>query len=162
MAQISKSEEVLFAREQEVDNYTEQLPEIVTEKYLIFSSDSLMYGIKAEQVKDIITDYTITYVPHVPNYVKGVINLRGQIVPIVDIRLRLGKPDQNNFCGIVVDVDGSMVGILVDMVEQMVDVPLDSILPVPTSNGQAMVSGMCTLPDGNTMLELDCELLLHD
>ena len=162
MAQISKSEEVLFAREQEVDNYTEQLPEIVTEKYLIYSSDSLMYGIKAEQVKDIITDYTITYVPHVPNYVKGVINLRGQIVPIVDIRLRLGKPDQNNFCGIVVDVEGSMVGILVDMVEQMVDVPLDAILPVPTSTSQAMVSGMCTLPDGNTMLELDCELLLHD
>ena len=162
MAQISKSEEVLFAREQEVDNYTEQLPEIVTEKYLIFSSDSLMYGIKAEQVKDIITDYTITYVPHVPTYVKGVINLRGQIVPIVDIRLRLGKPDQNNFCGIVVDVEGSMVGILVDMVEQMVDVPLDAILPVPTSTSQAMVSGMCTLPDGNTMLELDCELLLHD
>lgn len=161
MAQISKSEEVLFAREQEVDNYTEQLPEIVTEKYLIFSSDSLMYGIKAEQVKDIITDYTITYVPHVPNYVKGVINLRGQIVPIVDIRLRLGKPDQNNFCGIVVDVDGSMVGILVDMVEQMVDVPIGSILPVPTSRGQAMVSGMWTLPDGNTMLELDCNLLLH-
>ena len=162
MAQISKSEEVLFARQQDVDNNTEQLPEIVTEKYLIFSSDSLMYGIKAEQVKDIITDYTITYVPHVPNYVKGVINLRGQIVPIVDIRLRLGKPDQNNFCGIVVDVDGSMVGILVDMVEQMVDVPLDAILPVPTSTSQAMVSGMCTLPDGNTMLELDCELLLHD
>lgn len=162
MAQIAKSEEVLFAREQEVDDYTEQLPEIATEKYLIFSSDSLMYGIKAEQVKDIITDYTITYVPHVPNYVKGVINLRGQIVPIVDIRLRLGKPEQNNFCGIVVDVDGSMVGILVDMVEQMVDVPLDAILPVPTSTSQAMVSGMCTLPDGNTMLELDCELLLHD
>lgn len=162
MAQIAKSEEVLFAHEQEIDNYTEQLPEIATEKYLIFSSDSLMYGIKAEQVKDIITDYTITYVPHVPNYVKGVINLRGQIVPIVDIRLRLGKPEQNNFCGIVVDVDGSMVGILVDMVEQMVDVPLDAILPVPTSTSQAMVSGMCTLPDGNTMLELDCELLLHD
>ena len=162
MAQIAKSEEVLFAREQEADNYTEQLPEIATEKYLIFSSDSLMYGIKAEQVKDIITDYTITYVPHVPNYVKGVINLRGQIVPIVDIRLRLGKPEQNNFCGIVVDVDGSMVGILVDMVAQMVDVPLDAILPVPTSRGHAMVSGMWTLPDGNTMLELDCELLLHD
>ena len=162
MAQIAKSEDVLFAREQEVDNYTEQLPEIATEKYLIFSSDSLMYGIKAEQVKDIITDYTITYVPHVPNYVKGVINLRGQIVPIVDIRLRLGKQEQDNFCGIVVDVDGSMVGILVDMVEQMVDVPLDAILPVPTSTSQAMVSGMCTLPDGNTMLELDCELLLHD
>lgn len=162
MPQIAKSEEVLFAQEQEVDDYNEQLPEIATEKYLIFSSDGLMYGIKAEQVKDIITDYAITYVPQVPNYVRGVINLRGQIIPVVDIRLRLGKPERDNFCGIVVDVDGNMVGILVDMVEQMVDVPLDAILPVPTSTSQAMVSGMCTLPDGNTMLELDCELLLHD
>lgn len=162
MPQIAKSEEVLFAQEQEVDDYNEQLPEIATEKYLIFSSDGLMYGIKAEQVKDIITDYAITYVPRVPNYVRGVINLRGQIIPVVDIRLRLGKPEQDNFCGIVVDVDGSMVGILVDMVEQMVDVPLDAILPVPTSTSQTMVSGMCTLPDGSTMLELDCELLLHD
>ena len=162
MAQMLQSEEVLFATESDVDDYNDRLPEIATEKYLIFSSDGLMYGIKAEQVKDIITDYTITYLPRVPDYVRGVINLRGQIIPVVDIRLRLGKPEQNNFCGIVVDVDGSMVGILVDMVEQMVDVPLDSILPVPTSTSQAMVSGMCTLHDGNTMLELDCGLLLHD
>ena len=162
MAHISKSEEVLFATEADMDNYNDLIPEIATEKYLIFSSDGLMYGIKAEQVKDIITGYAITYLPRVPNYVRGVINLRGQIVPMVDIRLRLGKPEKDNFCGVVVDVDGNMVGILVDMVEQMVDVPLDAILPVPTSSGQIMVSGRCTLPDGNTMLELDCELLLHD
>ena len=158
---MQQTDEVLFAMEQE-DNYTDQPSEIQTEMYLVFSSANLMYGIKAELVKDIITDYTITYLPQVPNYVKGVINLRGQIIPVVDIRLRLGKPEEKNFCGIVVDVDGNMVGILVDMVEQMVDVPIGSILPVPTSRGQAMVSGMWTLPDGNTMLELDCELLLHD
>ena len=159
---MQQTEEVLFARE-EPDNYTDQPPEIQTNKYLIFSSDNLMYGIKADQVKDIITDYAITYLPRVPDYVRGVINLRGQIIPMVDIRLRLGKPAQENFCGIVVDVDGNnLVGILVDMVEQMVDVPLDAILPVPTSRGQAMVSGMWTMPDGNTMLELDCGLLLQD
>lgn len=159
---MQQTEEVLFATESEMDNYTNQSPEIPTEKYLIFSSDNLMYGIKAEQVRDIITGYTITYLPQVPNYVRGIINLRGQIVPIIDIRLRLGKPSQENLCGIVVDVDGSLVGIMVDMVEQMVDVPLNSILPVPTNKGQAMVCGMCTLPDGSTMLELDCDLLLHD
>ena len=158
---MQQTDEVLFAMEQE-DNYTDQPSEIQTEMYLVFSSANLMYGIKAELVKDIITDYTITYLPQVPNYVKGVINLRGQIIPVVDIRLRLGKPEQKNFCGIVVDVEGNMVGILVDMVEQMVDVPIGSILPVPTSRGQAMVSGMWTLPDGNTMLELDCAQLLHD
>lgn len=159
---MAKTEELMFATEAQIDEYNDQLTEIATEKYLIFSSDSLMYGIKAEQVNDIITDYAITYLPQVPGYVKGVINLRGQIIPIVDIRLRLGKLPQDSFCCIVVNVDGNEVGILVDMVEQMVDVPLDAILPVPTSSGQAMVSGMCTLPDGHTMLELDCEQLLHD
>ena len=158
---MQQTVEVLFAREQE-DDYTDQPVELQTDKYLIFSSDGLMYGIKADLVKDIITDYAITYLPQVPSYVRGVINLRGQIIPMVDIRLRLGKMPQENFCGIVVDVDGNMVGILVDMVEKMVDVPQRSILPVPTKNGQAMVSGMCTLPDGDTMLELDCDQLLHD
>lgn len=158
---MPQTEEVLFAKEQE-DTYNEQPPEIQTEKFLIFSSDGLMYGIRTDQVKDIITDYTITYLPQVPNYVKGVINLRGQIVPIVDIRLRLGKPEKETSCGITVEVDGNMVGIQVDMVEQIVDVPLDAILPVPTNKGQAMVCGMCTLPDGSTMLELDCALLLHE
>ena len=161
---MQQTDEMLFATEaQQMQERAEQAStEIATEKYLIFSSDNLMYGIRAEQVKDIITDYTITYIPQVPNYVRGVINLRGQIIPMLDIRLRLGKAPQDNFCGIVVDVDGNMVGIQVDMVEQMVDVPVGDILPVPTSSNQTMVSGMCTLPDGNTMLELDCELLLHD
>ena len=160
---MTQTDEMLFATEaQQIQQRADQSVEIATEKYLIFSSDNLMYGIKAEQVKDIITDYAITGIPKVPNYVRGVINLRGQIIPMLDIRLRLGKAPQDNFCGIVVDVDGNMVGILVDMVEQMVDVPLGDILPVPTNSGQAMVSGMCTLPDGNTMLELDCGLLLHD
>ena len=136
--------------------------EAQTTKYMIGISDGLRYGIDAAQVETILTDHTITHMPCVPEYVRGIVNLRGQIIPMVDIRLRLGKLPKDNFCGIVVDVDGNMVGILVDMVEQMVDVPLDSILPVPTSNGQAMVSGMCTLPDGNTMLELDSELLLHE
>ena len=160
---MTRVEEMMFATEDQMDEYNEQLPEIDTEKYLIFSSNKLMYGIKAELVKDINTDYTITYLPQVPNYVKGVINLRGKIVPIVDIRLRLGKMPQDNTCCIVVIVDDNEVGILVDMVEQMVDIPLEDILPVPTNNGssQPMVSGMCTLPDGNTMLALDCEQLLH-
>ena len=158
---MQQTEEGLFATEPEEDNYTDQPPEIQTTKYLIFSSDGLLYGIKADQVKDIITDYAITYLPQVPGYVRGVINLRGQIIPMLDIRLRLGKPPKDVFCGIVVEVDGNLVGILVDMVEKMVDVPLASILPVPTTNSQATVSGMCTLPDGDTMLELDCDLLLH-
>ncbi len=147
-----------------IDDDMDEVGEIEVEKerFLTFRSADLTFAVNTKYVIEIITNHSITTLPMVPEYIKGIINLRGQIIPIVDIRLRLGKPEQDNFCIIVVEVDGSMVGIMVDMVEQMVDVPLDSILPVPTNSGQAMVSGMCTLHDGNTMLELDCGLLLHD
>ena len=159
---MQQTEEVLFATEDQFDDYTDQPPEIATEKYLIFSSDGLMYGIKAEQVKDIITDYTITYLPRVPDYVRGVINLRGQIIPVVDIRLRLGKPLNEECIIIVVNLNGHEIGILVDNVEKMVDVPRASILPMPNQSAQKMVSGICSLPEVGTILILDCDQLVHE
>ena len=146
----------------DVKNIAEDALDDLKGRYLTFFIDDTCYGIELLYISEIISDLPVTHIPGLPVYFKGVINLRGQIIPMVDIRLRLGKPSEDNSCGIVVDVEGNMVGILVDMVEQMVDVPLDAILPVPTSRGQAMVCGMCTLPDGNTMLELDCGLLLQD
>ena len=159
---MPQTEEVLFATEsQQLDDYTDQSPEIQTDKYLIFSSSGLMYGIKADMVKDIITGYAITYLPQVPSYVLGVINLRGQIIPMVDIRLRLGKMPRDKCIIMVVNVESEAVGILVDTVEKMVDIPRDIILPMPTQNHQKLISGMCSLPEGGTLLILDCDLLLH-
>jgi purine-binding chemotaxis protein CheW len=63
---------------------------------------------------------------------------------------------------IVLNFDGGQMGILVDAVDQMIDIPVDSILPVPTRNAQQMVCGMCTLPDeSGTMMVLDCDQLLR-
>lgn len=56
-----------------------------TEKYLLFLSDQLLFGVKAEYVVEIITNHTITLLPLVPSYILGIINLRGQIIPIVDM-----------------------------------------------------------------------------
>ena len=130
-------------------------------RYMIGISDGLRYGIDAEKVETIITDHTITRLPRVPHYVRGIINLRGQIIPIIDIRLRLGKPEAGENCIMVVNVDNNCVGILVDGVEKMVDIPRDTILPMPTQNPQKLISGMCSLPEGKTLLILDCDLLLH-
>ena len=136
--------------------------EMQATKYLICLSDGLRYGLDAEQVVEIITDHTITPLPCVPGYVQGVINLRGQIIPVIDLRLRLGKMPQDDCCIMVVNVDNEPISILVDGVEKMVDVPKGSILPVPTQQStQKLVSGMCSLPDSGTMLILDCDLLLH-
>ena len=154
-------ENVLFARESDIPA-EEAAPKLQTNKYLICISEGLLYGIDAEQVETIITDHTITRLPRVPHYVRGIINLRGQIIPIIDIRLRLGKPQAEESCIIVVNIGSDCMGILVDGVDKMVDVSRDSILPMPTQNPQKLISGMCSLPEGKTLLILDCGLLLHE
>ena len=136
--------------------------EVLTDKYLICISDGLFYGVDAEQVETIITDHSITRLPRVPHYVRGIINLRGQIIPVIDIRLRLGKPEADENCIMVVNIGSECMGILVDGVDKMVEIRRDSILPMPTQNPQKLISGMCSLPDGGTLLILDCGLLLHE
>ena len=72
-------------------------------------------------------------------------------MPIIDIRLRLGKPEADENCIMVVNVGSDCIGILVDGVDKMVDVFPNSILPMPTQNPQKLISGMCSLPDGKTL-----------
>jgi purine-binding chemotaxis protein CheW len=137
---------------------------VETDKYLIVVSDELRLGIDATLVVEIINNLTITYLPMMPDYVRGIINLRGQIIPILDIRMRLGKEMQDNSLVIVLNIDGGQIGIMVDTVDQMIDIPVDDIMPVPTNSTQELVSGMCSLPDGSgTMMLLDCaQLVSHE
>ncbi len=156
-------ENMLFATEEQQAAYNKQqdVEEVVTRKYLTFRTDNLLFGIEAEIVMEIITNYAATYVPMVPSYVKGIINLRGQIIPLLDMRQRLNIEPIDTDCIIVIDVDDVRIGILVDAVSQIIDIPIDSILPVPQHNAQKYVSGMCNIPDNSgTMLVLDCPLLL--
>ena len=156
-------ENLMFAQDTGIPiNLDEAAVEAQTDKYLICISDGLFYGIDAEKVETIITDHTITRLPRVPHFVRGIINLRGQIIPVIDIRLRLGKPEADENCIMVVNEGTDCMGILVDGVDKMVEVRRDSILPMPTQNPQKMISGMCSLPDGGTLLILDCGLLLHE
>ena len=98
---------------------------------MIGISDGLRYGIDAEKVETILTDHTITHMPCVPEYVRGIVNLRGQILPVIDLRLRLGKPPKDGCIIMVVNVGSESVSILVDSVEKMVAVPHSIISPCP-------------------------------
>ncbi len=155
------SEDMLFQTQEEITSSIEEV-EVVTTKYLIFKTDELLFGVDAATVVEIITNHTVTRLPMVPDYVNGIINLRGLIIPIIDIRRRLGKDSKEDCSIIVINVYGTQVGVLVDWVDRMVDVPDGTILPVPSQNAQKMISGMSSLPDGGTMLVLDCDLLIHE
>lgn len=155
---------MLFAREDEMGSALfDSTPEVLTDKFLIFASDGLLFGAQSDFVSEIITNISITHLPMLPHYVRGITNLRGQIVPIIDIRLLLDKEPVKNHCTIVLNIDGTQLGVLVDRVDQMLDIPKSSILPVPRQNAQRLISGMCTLPgDIGTMMVLDCPRLLDE
>ena len=153
-------EEMLFqAYDSDLDEET--VSAVPTEKYLLFQSDGLLFGVPAEAVVEIITGHAITRLPLVPDYVRGIINLRGQIIPIVDIRQLLDKGVCESDCVMILQEDGSQVGILVDQVQKMVDVNANALLPVPARSSREMVCGMCSLEDGQTMLAFDCARLLE-
>ena len=134
---------------------------VESRKYLIFITDDLRLGVDAEYVVEILNTHTATYLPMMPDYIQGIFNMRGQIIPIMDIRLRLGKPLAEEGILIVIDYNNNQLGIQVDSVDLMLDIPLESIVPIPSQSAQKLVSGMCTLPDGSgTMLVLDCEQLI--
>jgi purine-binding chemotaxis protein CheW len=135
---------------------------IAMTKYMIFVSDNLKIGVNADVVVEIITNSAVTYLPMVPSFIQGIINLRGQIIPILDIRVRMGKEPGDSNLVVVLNIDGNQVGVAVDAVDQMIDIPDDSIHPMPTHSTQQMVCGMCSLPDGSgTMMVLDCDQLMR-
>ena len=129
-------------------------------KYLLFRSDALLFGAAADYVVEIITNHPITPIPLVPSYVCGIINLRGQTIPIVDIRIMLGQMPTNRDCIIILTINGMLVGVLVDTVLRMIDLDTATLCMSPAKEHQRLVSGMCSLPDGETMLEFDCANLL--
>lgn len=131
-------------------------------KFLIFMCDDLKLGVFAKYVVEILTHQPITYLPMMPDFVRGIINMRGQMVPIVDVRARLGKmPYEGDSLVVVLNINEVQLGLLVDAMDQMIDIPKADILPMPAHSTQLLVSGMCSLPDGSgTMMVLDCDQLM--
>lgn len=157
------SEDTKIIIDDDIDESVEV--EVEKERFLTFRSADLTFAVNTKYVIEIITNHAITTLPMVPEYIKGIINLRGQIIPIVDIRLRLGKPSidmENNdtTCIIVLDIDSISVGIIVDSVSQVVDSELSKISPVPVNNQQELVNGMISLDVNNVVLLLDCQQLV--
>ena len=104
-------------------------------KYLIFMSEEQKYAFSITCVNSIIEMQNFTTVSESQEYFKGIINLRGSIIPLVDVRLRFGKPEAeytSRTCIIVVDIGGMEIGFIVDTVEAVLDIKKDQISPPPT------------------------------
>ncbi len=151
--------EELFARQEEIDT-TEEVT-IDTEKYLLFSTGGILFGVKAEHVVEIITTFSIREVPLVPSFISGIINLRGQILPVVDIRKYLNQETAEGSCVIILSMEDTTIGAIVDGVEKMIDIAVGTIQSMPAGKHQDLARGMCSLTDGKTMIEFDALQLLQ-
>lgn len=106
-------------------------------KYLTFKLASEEYGLEIMKVREIIGIMDITKLPRTPEYVKGVINLRGKVIPVLDLRLKFGLPEidyTDKTCIIVVEIgteDTFQMGIIVDAVSEVMNVSIDELEPTP-------------------------------
>ncbi len=104
-------------------------------KYLTFGLAGEEYGLEILRVREIIGMMDITPVPRTPQFVRGVINLRGNVIPVIDLRLKFEMPAAertDETCIIVVDVEQVEMGIVVDKVEEVLDIIAEDIEPAPS------------------------------
>ena len=133
-------------------------------KYLTFALGDEEYGFGILQVREIIGLMDITFVPQAPCEVRGVINLRGKVIPVVDLRVKFGMPQAeptDETCIIVVDVRGILVGALVDSVAEVLAIGPGDIEPAPAVGAEEdeIVTGMGKVK-GKVKILLDVEKAL--
>ncbi len=107
------------------------------DKYVTFKAGSEYFGLKIEYVNDIIVSQEITEIPESEDYIKGLINLRGKIIPVIDVRLRFQmEPFEYNdrTCIIVINYRDNVVGLIVENIAEVVEIQEENILPSPSIN----------------------------
>lgn len=138
-------------------------------KYVTFQSGSEYYGLKIQYVNEIIVFQDITEIPETADYIKGLINLRGKIIPVIDVRLRFGQepfPYTDRTCIIVISVQSNVVGLIVEKIAEVVEIPDNHILPSPSLGRSEKKQGRFVYAVGkvgdDVKLLLDPDKLLSD
>ena len=118
----------------EEEKLTAEEEDTQKDKYLTFRLGEEIYGIDISVVIEIIGIQPITSVPEVPDYVQGIINLRGKIIPVMDVRLRFRREFQayhDRTCIVVIEVRGVLIGLIVDGVSEVLGIPETEVVPPP-------------------------------
>src|SRR6056297_4350354 len=151
---------------QDSDFFDETDDEIQENKYLMCKIGGEVYGIDIQHVTDIIELQKITEVPDMPKYVKGVINLRGNVIPVIDMRLRFGmesKEFDDRTVITVVNIRSYSIGFIVDTATEVVDIPEKNIDPPPkfqeNGDGNKYIAGLGKLED-QVIILLDIQKLV--
>ncbi len=134
-------------------------------QFVIFKLEEEHYGVNIVTVESIIKVQEITKMPHVPDFVEGITNLRGVVIPVIDLRKRFSLPqtvETKDTRIIVVEMNGVMAGMVVDAVTEVVRVPEDNIeppSPMVSSVDTAFITGIAKV-DKRLIILLDLSKVL--
>ena len=134
------------------------------ERFLTFVSDNITFGVSTNRVIEIISTYMIRPLPMVPGYIKGIINLRGMVIPVIDLRMRMGKSPAEETASShinVLEIEDVTIGVLVDAVIQVLDIDLTKTTTIPVHDNQELANSMTSLEDGTVVLFLNCEQMIQ-
>ena len=124
-----------------------------TKQLVVFSVENETFGVEILEVQEIIRMRDITWLPNTPDFVKGAINLRGNIIPVIDLREKFGLPPKpyTKFTRIIiVQVEDKLIGMIVDDVSEVVEVPEAEIEPPPemvTGRSSEYIRGVAKVGD---------------
>ena len=150
-----------------IEQVTLENEDTLKNMYLTFRLGNEDYGIEIRYVTEIVGLQKITEVPDMPSFVKGVVNLRGQVIPVIDMRLRFHMQSRDydeRTCIIVVNVGGSQVGLVVDTVNEVRNIGDEQISPPPKTAGAdsaRYIQGMGKVGEAVIIL-LEGRQLLHE
>ncbi len=136
-------------------------------RYLTFILGNETYGLEIKYVTEIIGIQAITELPELSEYVKGIINLRGKIIPVMDVRLRFKKESReynDRTCIVVINISDTSVGLIVDSVSEVLSIDDQNIVEPPKMNKAFQNKFIKNIgKKGNEVkLLLDCEKLLSE
>lgn len=134
-------------------------------KYLTFWTEKQLFGIPIADVVQIVQMQPITEIPEFPSYAKGIINLRGTMIPCIDVSLRLGKmvaPYDDHTCIIVTNIRDRVIGLIVEGVEEVTDILDEEISPPPAMSSDYVNTYLTGIGkhNGKVILLLDAQKIL--
>lgn len=152
----------------EVKEFVEEDEDTQKGKYMTFILGNECYGIGINYVNEIIGLQRLTEIPEVEDYIKGLMNLRGKIIPVIDVRVRFKKqplPYNDRTCIIVIDVNATVIGLIVDSIAEVVTIEDGDVVPPPNlGSGTASnkyVYGIGKIGEEVKLL-LNCDKLIND
>lgn len=157
--EILEQDDLLLLEEDDEDT--------LTDRYLTFYINKQLYAVEIRHITEIIGIQKITKVPNIKPFVKGIINLRGIIVPIINVRkrFRLNEVEYDErTCIIVVNYDDVEIGLIVDEVADVINIPFEELSPPPETNKgneSRYIQAMAKISGKITIL-LDIEKVLYD